>query len=145
MTALIEWSDISDERAENDSIEPNDAVEPTESIDPADPTLPIDSTDPTLPIDSTDPRDPMLSSESCDHSDHLELAFEAAMPPSCQAFAGTVAGDLRRPFRWGTSTEASGQAASSRPTSSAISGIRGLVRKLGSAYAARASSGIAAR
>jgi hypothetical protein len=102
-------------------------------IDSAEPTLATDSTEPTLPIDNTDPRDPILSNESCDQSDHLEPAFVTAMRSWCQVWAAARAGPGTRPFCAGTGTGGPVQAASSSPMSSAISGIRGLVRRLGSA------------
>jgi hypothetical protein len=136
---LIERSDITEQRDKNDMIEPDDSAEPM---------LPIESTEPTLPIESTEPRDPMLSSESCDQSDHLEPDWETAMAPMlpCRTQVLTAARPewLRRPFCSGNAAAGSGHMASSSPMSSAISGMRGFVRRLGSAYAALASSGIAA-
>ncbi len=132
-TAPKERSDISDQRAALDRAEPVDIAEPIDRIEPAEPTLPIDSTDPTLAMDRTEPRDPMLSNESCDHRDHLELLRVSAMPTSSQLLAATFTGCPRRPFCFGSATAGPDQAASRSPMSSAISGIRGFVRRLGSA------------
>jgi len=79
ITPPADRADITDPADSADSSDSTDIADPMLNADAKDPTDPTDKAEPTDPMDRTDPRDPIDRKESCDHRDHLDEEFIAAI------------------------------------------------------------------